>query len=162
MINIGFFGTFLGSKQNYGTVQTFADIIRIHYGATVVAQPAGGNVQEEDILESIKSCSKLDLAIICHVDRVRAIDATAYSAAVKAIDQYLLRQNIKCVHLIFERDVPEEWSFSSGPVDFEIPRYHVPSKYRTHASPEESDNCIGIAGNLLAGNTLIKIIDSIL
>jgi hypothetical protein len=162
MINIGFFGTFLGSKQNYGTVQTFADIIRIHYGATVVAQPAGGNVQEEDILESIKSCSKLDLAIVCHVDRVRAIDATAYNAAVKAIDQYLLRQNIKCVHLIFERDVPEEWSFSSGPVDFEIPRYHVPSKYRTHASPEESDNCIGIAGNLLAGNTLIKIIDSIL
>jgi hypothetical protein len=162
MINIGFFGTFLGSKQNYGTVQTFADIIRIHYGATVVAQPAGGNVQEEDILESIKSCSKLDLAIICHVDRVRAIDATAYNAAVKAIDQYLLRQNIKCVHLIFERDVPEEWSFSSGPVDFEIPRYHVPSKYRTHASPEESDNCIGIAGNLLAGNILIKIIDSIL
>jgi len=162
MINIGFFGTFLGSKQNYGTVQTFADIIRIHYGATVVAQPAGGNVQEEDILESIKSCSKLDLAIVCHVDKIRAVDVTAYNAAVKAIDQYLLRQNIKCVHLIFERDVPEEWSFSSGPVDFEIPRYHVPSKYRTHASPEESDNCIGIAGNLLAGNTLIKIIDSVL
>jgi len=162
MINIGFFGTFLGSKQNYGTVQTFADIIRIHYGATVVAQPAGGKVQEEEILASIKACSKLDLAIVCHIDKIRAVNVTAYDTAVKAIDQYLLSHNIKCVHLIFERDVPEEWSFTSGPVNFEIPRFQVPSKYRTHTTPEESDNCIGLAGNLLAGDILIKLIDSTL
>ena len=162
MINIAFLGTFLGSRQKHGPIQTFADIVRIHYGATVVAQPQGGSVQEEDILETIKMIDNVDVAVICHVDKIRAVNVDAYDDAVKAIDAYLLKNKIKCVHLIFERDVPEDWKFSSGPVDYEIPKFNVFSKYRTQVSPEESDNCIGIPGNLYASQILITLIDGLL
>lgn len=159
---MAFLGTHLGSRQKYGSIQTFADIVRIHYGATIVAQPQGGNVQEENILETIKLIDHVDVAVICHADKVRAVDVNAYDDAVKSIDTYLLQNNIKCVHLIFERDVPKDWNFCSGPVDYEIPRFNVTSKYRTQVGPEQSDNCIGIPGNLNASRILITLIDQLI
>lgn len=161
-MKLAFIGTHLGSKQKYGTVQTFADIIKIHYGATVVAQPIGGDAQEENILDSFKDIKDIDIAIICHADKSRATNPSAFDDAVKRIDSYLFESKIKAIHLIFERDVPAGWTFTSGAVNFEIPKFNVSSKYRTQANSKESDNCIGIPGNLLASEQLIKLIDELL
>lgn len=161
-MKFGFFGTALLSRKNRGQIDTFADMLRIHYSAQVVAQPQGGFVQEKEILEAVKSVEDMNLAFIAHAEfeRVYPENMKDHFKHMKEMDEYLYTKGIPAIHFIkkHQADIP----FTSGPVDYVIVNYKENNKLRTAVSWDVSDNGIGFTGNMMAAKSLASVINKLI